>query len=235
MDALRVAASFDIEDAVIAPAMFVVADQAAGRIGRERRLARARETEEERYVVPAPLTPKLLRSLVGRTVHGEHTSTGEHPVHDREHALLHLASVFRAQDHLLAALERQVDARAAGHLRRQRVRRKLTGVVDHVVGRAELVEFVQRGPDQHVVHEEGVVGAAAQHADLQPAGWIPAGVAVAHVDLVPRVEVVDGPLAVQQEGVVVDGMVDRSPPDIRLRCRCPYDVFILRAATGLLA
>ena len=70
MDALRVTASLDVEDPVIAPAMFVVADQPAGRVGRERGLPRAREPEEERHIIAAA---RSCRPLVGRAVHGEHT------------------------------------------------------------------------------------------------------------------------------------------------------------------
>ncbi len=49
-DRLGVAAAFEIEDAVRSPAMLVVADQRARRIGRKRRLAGARQAEEHRRV-----------------------------------------------------------------------------------------------------------------------------------------------------------------------------------------
>ena len=48
VDRLRVAAAFDVEDAVVAPAVLVVADEMALRVGRERGLARAAEAEEQR-------------------------------------------------------------------------------------------------------------------------------------------------------------------------------------------
>ena len=48
IDRLGVTAAFDVEDAVVAPAVFVVADELALGIGRERRLAGAAEAEEER-------------------------------------------------------------------------------------------------------------------------------------------------------------------------------------------
>ena len=51
-DALRVAAAFEIEHAVFAPAVLVVADQAPVRIRRKRRLARAGQPEEQRHVAP---------------------------------------------------------------------------------------------------------------------------------------------------------------------------------------
>jgi hypothetical protein len=48
VDGLGVAAAFDVKDAVVAPAMLVIADEMALRIGGKRRLARATETEEQR-------------------------------------------------------------------------------------------------------------------------------------------------------------------------------------------
>ena len=49
-DALGVAAALDVEDAVVAPAVLVVADERPVRLRRERCLAGAAEAEEERHV-----------------------------------------------------------------------------------------------------------------------------------------------------------------------------------------
>ena len=49
-DALGVAAAFEIEDAAVAPAVLVVADQPALRVGGKRGLAGSGEAEEERDV-----------------------------------------------------------------------------------------------------------------------------------------------------------------------------------------
>src|SRR3954447_12884710 len=48
IDRFRVAAAFDVEDAVISPNMFVVADKMTFRIGRQRRFSCAAETEKQR-------------------------------------------------------------------------------------------------------------------------------------------------------------------------------------------
>ena len=60
-DRLGVAAALEIEDAVAAPAMLVVADQHAVRVGRQRRLAGAGEAEEDRHVA--------VLADVGRAMH----------------------------------------------------------------------------------------------------------------------------------------------------------------------
>ena len=65
--------------------MLVVADERAARIGGERRLARARQAEEERRVA--------LLADVRRAVHGQHALLRHVVVHDREHRLLELTGV----------------------------------------------------------------------------------------------------------------------------------------------
>ena len=45
IDGLGVAAAFDVEDAIVTPAMFIVTDEMAFRVGRQRRLTRTRQTK----------------------------------------------------------------------------------------------------------------------------------------------------------------------------------------------
>src|SRR5436309_468215 len=47
-DALGITSAFEVKDAIFRPAMLVIADEAARRIGRKRGLARAGEPEEQR-------------------------------------------------------------------------------------------------------------------------------------------------------------------------------------------
>ena len=89
-DHLRVAAALEIEDAAIAPAVLVVADQPAIRIARQRRLAGAGQAEEERGVAGL--------ADVGRAVHREHALQRQQVVEDREDRLLVLAGVAGAGD-----------------------------------------------------------------------------------------------------------------------------------------
>src|SRR6185295_20362116 len=102
-DGLRVAAAFEVEDAAVAPSVFVVADELARRIARERRLARAREAEEERDISRG--------ADVGGAVHREDVFEREDVVQDAEDRLLHLAGVAGAadEDELLREIERDDD------------------------------------------------------------------------------------------------------------------------------
>ncbi len=70
VDGLGVAAAFDVEDAVVAPAVLVVADQVALRVGGERRLARAAQAEEQRrrarsFCPPWPSSASTARRASG--------------------------------------------------------------------------------------------------------------------------------------------------------------------------
>src|SRR5690606_14044739 len=64
-----------------------------------------------------------------------------------------------------------------------------------VIG-GEVLELLARRPDEHVAHEQGVVGARTDHAHADPVLLIPSRIAVDDIDAIPRVEVVDGSLAV---------------------------------------
>ena len=89
-DGLGIAAAFEIEDAVLAPAVFVVADQRALRIGRQRRLAGARKTEEDRRVA--------IRADIGGAMHRHHPLGRQQVVEHREDRFLHFAGIGRAAD-----------------------------------------------------------------------------------------------------------------------------------------
>src|SRR6266571_1641757 len=49
VDALRVTTALEVEDTIITPAMLIITDQAAARIGRKTCLPRTRQAKEERH------------------------------------------------------------------------------------------------------------------------------------------------------------------------------------------
>jgi hypothetical protein len=89
-DDLGVAAALEVEDALVGPAVLVVADEPAVGIRRQRGLAGARQAEEQGNVA--------IVADVGRAVHGQHPLQGQQEVHHREDALLDLAAVGRVAD-----------------------------------------------------------------------------------------------------------------------------------------
>ena len=86
VDNLSVAATLEVEDAVIVPAVLVVTDEKTFRVSREGSLACAGETEEDSSVL-------ALFVSVGRAVHRSDALLGKIVVHHGEHTLLHLTAI----------------------------------------------------------------------------------------------------------------------------------------------
>ena len=90
VDALGVAAAFDVEDNAFAPAVFVVTDQVTAFVSRQGGLAGAGQTEEQGHVA--------FFADVGSAVHWQHVSGRQQEVLHGEHGFLHLAGVTHASD-----------------------------------------------------------------------------------------------------------------------------------------
>src|SRR5690606_4135859 len=91
IDDLGVAAAFKVEDAVVAPAVLVVADEHALGVAAQRGFARAAQTEEQGYIV-------AVLAEVGAAMHRQNALLGHEIVHGRENALLDLAGVLCTAD-----------------------------------------------------------------------------------------------------------------------------------------
>ena len=119
-DHLGVAAVLEVEDAVVAPPVLVVADEAARGVGRERRLPGAGEAEEDRGVA--------VLAHVRRAVHRENAVERQQVVEDREDGLLDLAGIAGAADdrELLTEVEddERLGPRPVGHRVRLEARRR---------------------------------------------------------------------------------------------------------------
>src|ERR1035441_3373541 len=89
-NALGIAAAFEVENVGGAPAVLVIANQAAAGIGGERSVPRAGKSEEQRG--------NAIGADVGRAVHGKHVALGKHEVHHPKDDLLHFAGIFRTAD-----------------------------------------------------------------------------------------------------------------------------------------
>ena len=199
-----------------------------------------RRGSAESVVLPVPERPKNSDTSPASPSFAEQCmeSTprlGHQVVHHREDALFHFAGVFGAQDDEFASLQADIDAGAGGHLVRVRIGGKLAGVVDHVVGLAEIGRFFRRGTDQHVVHEQRVVRPGADDADLDAIARVPAGETIDDVKLLASVQIIDGALAVDDEYLLVELDVHRPPPNAVATIGVIDDAFIHRAAAGFFA
>ncbi len=90
LDAFGVAAAFEIEDTLGAPAVLVVANQRAVRVGRQRGFAGAGQAEEHRGVA--------VGTDIGRTVHRHHALFGQIIIQRGENRFFHLAGIIGPAD-----------------------------------------------------------------------------------------------------------------------------------------
>jgi hypothetical protein len=187
-NALGVAAALNVEDASVTPAVLVVTNQGTLGVGREGCLASSGETEEDGDV-------SVLALVGGRVESKDVVLDGHLVVEDSEDALLHLSCVLSSKnDHLLLG-EVDRDGCGGGHTSGPTVSRESTGIVDHVVG-VEVFQLLAAGPDEHVTHEESMVGTSADNTNVDAVALVPAGETIDNVDAVTGVEVVDSTLAV---------------------------------------
>ena len=210
IDDLRVAAALEIEYAVVVPAVLVVADELALRIGRERRLARTGQAEEDGRFA--------LFVRIGRAVHRSDTLERQQVVHVGEHALLHLAAVPRIDDdlHLLGEVEDdgrfgvQTEFLVILHL-------GFRSVEHHEIGLAVLLQLGIRRTDEHVLHEVGLPCDLHDEADLQTGVLVGAAEGVHDIEFFAR-KLLRGDLfqffpRSFRNGLVVVLIFVRSPPD----------------------
>ena len=199
------------------------------------RLSGTRETEEQGNI--SLLSVWSGHGLVGARVQRELTELDRlQVVHNGEDTLLHFTGVLGTQDNHFHSLEVDFDRSSGSHTGSESVGRELSGVVDDEVGFAVVFELLRRWSDQHVVHEQGVVGSGSDDSDLDSVLRIPTGEAVKDVDVLTGVQVVDGSFTVDFKGVLVHGNVDTArPPDVVLRGLFVDDSLVLGRSTGLLA
>lgn len=194
-NALGVAATFNVEDTVVAPAVLIVTDQGTVGVGRQCGLAGARQTEEEGDVA--------VLALVGGGVQSEDVVLDGHFVEENgEDTLLHLTGVLGTEDNHLLGGKVDGDGGGRGHTLSETVGGESTSVVDCVVG-VESLQLLTGRTDQHVAHEEGMVGTGADDADLDAVLLVPAGITIDDINAIAGVEVVDSALAVNLPDLVI--------------------------------
>ena len=163
LDHLGVAAAFDIEDAILAPAMLVIAHQGARGIGRQRGLAGAGKPEKYgRFAILAD---------IGRAMHGHHPLGRQEIVHDGEDRLLHLAGIGGAadQDQLLGEVDRDHGLGHAAMARRIGIE---AGQVDDGEFRIKAFQLFGGGADQQLMHEQRVPGIFGDHPHPDAVGEV---------------------------------------------------------------
>ena len=158
LDRLGVAAALEIEDSVAAPAMLVVADQRAVRVGGKRGLAGAGEAEEDRRVA--------VLAGVGRAMHRHDLFRRQQVVENGEHRFLHLARIARAADQHDLAREVAGDDRLAARAMPLGVGAERRQVDDRQF-RDEGGQLLGRRADQEIADEQRMPGVFGEDARAQ--------------------------------------------------------------------
>lgn len=125
---------------------------------------------------------------------------------DCEDTLLHLTSIFSSEnDHLFfGKVERNTGG--AGHTSGISVGREGAGIVNNIVG-VEVLQLFARRSDEHVPHEQGMVGTGADNSDADTVALVPAGIAVDNVNSIPGIEVVDSTFPIDLPDLYEDNRV----------------------------
>ena len=230
VDDLGVAAALEVEHALIVPAVLVVADQQALRVGGEGGLAGAGEAEEDGGVL-------ALHVGVGGAVHRGDALQGQIVVHHGEHALLHLAAVPGVEDDLLAAGDVEDDGGLG-------VETQLLVVLDLRLGRGvddevrlEALLLLGGGLDEHVADKVRLPGDLHDEADGHAGVLVRAAERIDHIELLAGEGLLrdrlDGGPGLLAGGVVVVLIFVARPPDGVLAVLVHDDELVLGGTAGV--
>ncbi len=159
-DGLGIASALEVEGAALGPAVFVVADQDAGRIGRERGLAGARQAEEDGGI------NGIARRVVGRAVHRHDAFLGQQVIQQGEDRLLVFPCVFCAADQDQLAREVQRDHRLGPAAVLCGIGLEAGAVDDGEIG-GEGCQFRRIRAAQQVPDEQAMPGKFGDHPHVQ--------------------------------------------------------------------
>ena len=225
VDALRIAAAFHVKDAVVAPAVLVVADQAAVGVGGEGGLTGAGEAEEQGGIP--------IGAHVGGAVHGKHAGLGEQVVHDGEDALLDLARVLAAGDEDHPLIEVHQDGSFAMDAVHLGDALEAGGGNDGEAG-DKSVQLLLGGAEQQLVHEHILAGQLVHHPDGKGILGVCAGKAIEDKDL-PALEI-GGHLVVNViEFFRGNGDIDLTPVDVVMDGGHVHHKAVVRRTAGIFA
>ena len=223
-DGLGIAAAFKVEDAGLAPAMLVIADQGAGRIGRKRRLAGAGQAEKDGRVT--------IGSGIGRAMHRHDALLRQKIVERGEDGLLHLAGIGGAADQDQAVLEVAGDHGLGPAAVALGVRLEAWQVDDRQL-RQEALERTMIRADQQIADEQRVPGKLGHDPGRQCI------VAIGAADQILDEEVhacgMGQHVLAQQVEMAGGHRLVVVPPDLTFRHLVADHEFVLRGPSGMLS
>ena len=230
VDDLSVAAALEVKDAVVVPAVLVIADQQALRVGGQGGLAGAGQAEEDGGVLAVQVG-------VGRAVHGSHALQRQEVVHHGEHALLHLAAVPGVDDDLLLAGDVEGNAGLAVQAQLLVVLNLSLGSVVNNEVRLKISQLLSGGLDKHVGDKVCLPGHLHDEADSHAGVLVGAAEGIDNEQaLVAQLllgDVLNGSPSGLGHGVVVVLVLVAGPPNGVLGVLVHDDVLVLGGAAGV--
>ena len=223
-DHLGITAAFEIEDAVAAPAVLIVADQGAAGVSRQGGLAGARQAEEDRALA--------VRPDIGGTMHRDHFFFRQEIVQDGEDRFLDLARIRRAADQHALACEIEGDHRFAAAAMELRIGLEAGQIDDREFGRESRQLFRLRA-DQQLVREQSVPSIFRDDAYGQTMVRIGAGEQILDIKFAPLG--ISHHRGVQRLGVLGLHRLVVVPPDLILSLGILDDELVGGRAARVLA
>ncbi len=223
LDGLGIAAALEVEDAVVAPAVLVVADQGPLGIGGQGGLAGAGQAEEQGGIAAL--------ADIGGAVHREHALLRQQVVQGGEDRFLDLAGVAGAadQDDALFQVEDDEDLGVRAIL--VRIGMETGRLQDGELG--DMAALLLGGQaDEQVAGEQAVPGAFGDDADGQAVVRVGAGGGILHEDI-PPLEIGGHQQVQAVELFGLEGFVDLAPPDLVVIFLAADDELVVRRATGV--
>ena len=110
---------------------------------------------------------------------------------DCEDPFLHFSGVLGAKNDHFFFGKVNCDRGSRGHSGGESICWKRTSIVYGVVW-VEVDQLFPRGTDEHVAHEESMVGSSTHDTDIDSISFVPASKAINNVDAVSGVQIVDG-------------------------------------------
>ena len=223
-DALGIAATLDVENAVVSPAVLIVSDQGTLRVSGKGGLSRAGQSEKHGRAAVFP--------NIGRAVHGQYALFGQHIVHHTEHGLFQLAAVLVAGDQDLPGLQVDQDSRLAVNAVKLRDTLKARRGNERIV-RTEVLQLLPGRTDEELMHKQILAGEFVDNAKTLRILGIGSGKAVKHKELTALQ--IGQDLGLQSpENLPAYGTVHTAPGNIIVGGGAVHIKFVVRAAAGVL-
>lgn len=147
----------------------------------------------------------------------------------------HLTGVFRTENDDFATLQTQVNTCPTRHAGGEAIGGESPGVVDHEIGRTKGLKLFVSWPNEHGVHEQGMVWPRTDDANFQSLPGIPSCIGINNIKPRLGVQIIDGSLSIDQIGPLFQSKIDRAPPDIGFRLRVLDNSLVLRRPTGFIS